>query len=32
MQGNIQHLNPAGLNKNPAYTQAVVVTGNATTI
>ncbi|HOI72621.1 MAG TPA: RidA family protein [Syntrophales bacterium] len=30
--GNVQHLNPAGLHKNPAYTQAVVVSGNATTI
>ncbi|PKO04512.1 MAG: hypothetical protein CVU41_16805 [Chloroflexi bacterium HGW-Chloroflexi-3] len=32
MHGNVQHLNPAGLHKNPAYTQAVVVSGNATTI
>lgn len=32
MHGNVQHLNPAGLHKNPAYTQAVVVNGNATTI
>jgi enamine deaminase RidA (YjgF/YER057c/UK114 family) len=32
MQGNVQYLNPAGLHKNPAYTQAVVVSGNATTI
>jgi enamine deaminase RidA (YjgF/YER057c/UK114 family) len=32
IHGNVQHLNPAGLHKNPAYTQAVVVSGNATTI
>jgi len=32
MNGNVQHLNPAGLHKNPAYTQAIVVSGNATTI
>jgi enamine deaminase RidA (YjgF/YER057c/UK114 family) len=32
MHGNVQYLNPAGLHKNPAYTQAVVVSGNATTI
>ena len=32
MHGNVQHLNPAGLHKNPAYTQAVVVSGNAITI
>ena len=32
MHGNVQHLNPVGLHKNPAYTQAVVVSGNATTI
>jgi hypothetical protein len=32
MHGNVQHLNPAGLHKNPAYTQAVVVSGNATNI
>jgi len=30
--GNVQHLNPGGLHKNPAYTQAVVVSGKATTI
>jgi len=30
--GIVQHLNPEGLHKNPAYTQAVVVSGNATTI
>jgi enamine deaminase RidA (YjgF/YER057c/UK114 family) len=32
MHGNVQYLNPAGLHKNPAYSQAVVVSGNATTI
>jgi enamine deaminase RidA (YjgF/YER057c/UK114 family) len=32
MPGNVQHLNPAGLHKNPAYTQAVVVSGDVTTI
>jgi enamine deaminase RidA (YjgF/YER057c/UK114 family) len=32
MHGNVQHLNPTGLHKNPAYTHAVVVSGNATTI
>lgn len=32
MNGNVQHLNPAGLHKNPAYTQAIVVSGNTTTI
>lgn len=31
-QGNVQYLNPAGLHKNPAYTQAVAVSGNAKTI
>jgi enamine deaminase RidA (YjgF/YER057c/UK114 family) len=32
MHGTVEHLNPAGLHKNPAYTQAVVVSGNATTV
>ena len=32
MDGNVQYLNPAGLHKHPAYTQAIVVSGNATTI
>lgn len=32
MHGNVQHLNPVGLHRNPAYTQAVVVSGNAMTI
>jgi len=30
--GSIQHLHPAGLHYNPAYTNVVVVTGPATTI
>lgn len=32
MAGSVQHLNPDGLHKNPAYSQAVVVTGNVRTI
>jgi enamine deaminase RidA (YjgF/YER057c/UK114 family) len=32
MKGNVQHLNPAGLHKNPAFTQAIVVSGDVTTI
>ncbi|MDA8124363.1 MAG: RidA family protein [Deltaproteobacteria bacterium] len=32
MAGNVQHLNPAGLHRNPAYAQAVVVSGHVTTI
>ena len=32
MHGNVQYLNPPDLHKNPAYSQAVVVSGNATTI
>ncbi len=30
--GNVQHLNPDTLNKNPAFTNVVVVTGSAKTI
>lgn len=30
--GSVQHLNPDGLNKNPAFTNVIVVTGNAKTI
>jgi enamine deaminase RidA (YjgF/YER057c/UK114 family) len=30
--GQVQHLNPDGLNKNPAFTNVVVVTGPAKTI
>jgi len=32
MQGSVQHLNPDSLHKNPAYSQAVVVTGNVRTV
>ena len=32
MKGSVQHLNPDGLHKNPAYSQAVVVAGNAKTV
>lgn len=32
MPTTVEHLNPGGLNKNPAYTQAVVVRGAATTV
>jgi enamine deaminase RidA (YjgF/YER057c/UK114 family) len=32
MKGNVQHLNPDGLHKNPAFSQAVVVSGSARTI
>ncbi|MBE2225509.1 MAG: RidA family protein [Anaerolineae bacterium] len=28
----VEHLNPEGLHKNPAFTQAIVVSGNSTTI
>jgi enamine deaminase RidA (YjgF/YER057c/UK114 family) len=31
-QGKVEHLNPEGLHQNPAFTQAVVVTGPAKTI
>ena len=30
--GSVQHLNPAGLHHNPAFSQAVVVTGPAKTM
>ena len=30
--GKVQHLNPKGLSKNPAFTQVVTVTGPAKTI
>ena len=30
--GSVQHLNPDGLHKNPAYSQAVVVSGNVRTV
>lgn len=32
MKGSVQHLNPDGLHKNPAFTQAVVVRGDVSTI
>ena len=32
VNGNVRHLNPAGLHNNPAYTQATVISGNTTTI
>jgi enamine deaminase RidA (YjgF/YER057c/UK114 family) len=28
MKGSVNHLNPEGLHKNPAYSQVVVTTGN----
>ncbi len=30
--GSVQHLNPEGLHRNPAFSQAVVVAGNARTV
>ena len=32
MGGSIERLNPEGLHKNPAYSQAVVTTGNVKTV
>lgn len=32
MKGSVRRLNPDGLHKNPAYTQAVVVAGNVKTV
>src|SRR5262249_14530467 len=32
MKGSVQHLNPDGLHKNPAYSQAVAVTRNVKTV
>src|SRR5881628_918855 len=32
MKGSVQHLSPDGLHKNPAFNQAVVVTGNVKTV
>jgi enamine deaminase RidA (YjgF/YER057c/UK114 family) len=32
MKGSVQHLDPDGLPKNPAYSQAVVVTGPVKTV
>ena len=31
-RGTVQHLNPAGLHRNPAFSQAVVVTGDVRTV
>ena len=31
-RGRVQHLNPEGLNKNPAFSQVIVVSGPAKTI
>ena len=32
MTGSVRHLDPAGVHRNPAYSQAVVVTGNVKTL
>ena len=32
MRGSVKHLNPEGLHKNPAYSQAVVTTGDVKTV
>ena len=32
MRGCVEHLNPDGLHKNPAYSQAVVATGDVQTV
>jgi enamine deaminase RidA (YjgF/YER057c/UK114 family) len=32
MTGSVRHLNPDGLHKNPAYSQAVAVTGRVKTV
>jgi enamine deaminase RidA (YjgF/YER057c/UK114 family) len=31
-KGTVQHLNPEGMHRNPAFTQAVLVSGNARTL
>lgn len=31
-ESSVQHLNPDGLNKNPAFTNVIVVTGNVKTV
>jgi enamine deaminase RidA (YjgF/YER057c/UK114 family) len=31
-ESSVQHLNPDGLNKNPAFTHVIVVTGNVKTV
>jgi len=32
MRGRVEHLNPEGLHKNPAYSKVVVTTGNVRTV
>ena len=32
MRGSVRYLNPANLHRNPAYSQAVIVSGNTNTI
>jgi len=32
MRGSVKHLNSEGLHKNPAYSQAVVTSGNVRTV
>ena len=32
MRGSVEHLNPDGLHKNPAYSQVVVATGDVQTV
>ena len=32
MTGRVDHLNPTGLHKHPAYSQAIAVTGNVKTV
>ena len=32
MRGSVEHLNPEGLHNNPAYSQAVVTTGDVKTV
>ncbi len=32
MRGSVKHLNPEGLHKNPAYSQAVATTGDVKTV
>ena len=32
MRGQVEHLNPEGLHKNPAYSQAVVTSGSVKTV
>ncbi len=32
MRGSVEHLNPKGLHKNPAYSQAVVAKGNVKSV